>query len=128
MIKSEGLRRFGGFTTIPWKSDENGIFIKDPEHKTFVFSLDNKSIYNLKSNSSTAIYHGKNTGPCFGSESGDISIVGNPIKEDKLCTYKFSYDYKGINASLSECVFPNYIKALDYEVFQVIFIDIFHLK
>ena len=121
LIKSEGQRRFGGFTQIPWKSDENGIFIQDPEHKTFVFSLDNKKIYNLKSNNSNAVYHGKNTGPCFGSESGDISIVGNPIKDYKLCNYKFSYDYKGINDSLSECVFPNYIKAIDYEVFQVIF-------
>ena len=38
LIKSEGLRRFGGFTQIPWKTDENCIFIQDPGHKTFVFS------------------------------------------------------------------------------------------
>ena len=58
----------------------------------------------------------------------ETSIVGNSIKEDKLCNYKFSYDYKGINNSLSEYIFPNYIKALYYEVFQVIFTDIIHLK
>ena len=44
-IKSEGLRRFGGFTPIPWKSQEKGKFIKDQEMKTFVFSLDNKKIF-----------------------------------------------------------------------------------
>ena len=120
LIRSEGLRKFGGFTPIPWKSDENGILIQDQEGKTFVFSLDNKKIYNLKSSNSFAVYHAKNAGPCFGSESGDISIVGNPIKESKLCNYKFSFDYKEINDSLSECVFPNYIKAIDYEVFQII--------
>ena len=58
----------------------------------------------------------------------ETSIVGNSIKEDKLCNYKLNYDYKGINNSLSEYIFPNYIKALDYEVFQVIFTDIIHLK
>ena len=121
LVKSEGLRRFGGFTPIAWKSDEHGIFITDFEMKTFVFSLDNKKIYNLKSTHSNAVYHGKNTGPCFGSETGDISIIGNPIKEKKLCNYKFSYDYKGINDTLSECVFPDYIKAIEYEVFEVIF-------
>ena len=121
LVKSEGLRRFGGFTPIAWKSDEHGIFIPDYEMKTFVFSLDNKKIYNLKSTHSNAVYHGKNTGPCFGSETGDISIIGNPIKEKKLCNYKFSYDYKGINDTLSECVFPDYIKAIEYEVFEVIF-------
>ena len=42
LIKSEGKRRFGGFTPIPWKSIEGNNWIKDPENKTFVFSLDNK--------------------------------------------------------------------------------------
>ena len=40
LIKSEGNRRFGGFTPIPWKSA--GEYIKDEEKQTFVFSLDNK--------------------------------------------------------------------------------------
>ena len=38
-IKSEGNRRFGWFSSIPWKS--NGGFKKDLEKKTLVFSLDN---------------------------------------------------------------------------------------
>ena len=33
LIRSEGLRKFGGFTPIPWKSDENGILIQDQEGK-----------------------------------------------------------------------------------------------
>ena len=35
LIKSEGKRRFGGFTPIPWKSQ--GDYINDPEMKTFIF-------------------------------------------------------------------------------------------
>ena len=45
LIKSEGQRRFGGFTPIPWKSE--GGYMKDRNMITFVFSLDNKKVYNL---------------------------------------------------------------------------------
>ena len=37
LIKSEGKRRFGGFTPIAWKSEEDYKLIKDPENKTFIF-------------------------------------------------------------------------------------------
>ena len=120
LIKSEGLRRFGGFTPIPWKS--NGIWIKDPSLKSFVFSLDKKKIYSLKSGFN-AVYHNKDSGPCFGG-GRDIAIDNNPIKENTLYTFQSSYDYKGDNYSLSECDGQNNIriKALEYEVFQVIFL------
>ena len=56
-IKSEGQRRFGGFTPIPWSSE--GGYIKDSEMKTFVFSLDYKKTYNLRNSNFDAVYHGK---------------------------------------------------------------------
>ena len=64
LIKSEGNRRFGGFTPIPWKS----YFSKpeDIQNKTFIFSLDNKKIYYLKSTFLIAAYQDKGYGPCFG--------------------------------------------------------------
>ena len=50
----------------------------------------------------------------------DIGIDGNPIKENTLFTYQYSYDYKGDSNALSE--YKLYIlKALEYELFQVIF-------
>ena len=119
LVKSEGYRRFGGFTPIPWKS--NGECLKDNKNKTFVFSLDNKKIYYLKSGFS-AVCHSKESGPCFGV-GYDIGIVGNPIKENKLYTYQFCFDYKGDKQSLSEYQLfqNNESKALEYEVFQIIF-------
>ena len=117
LIKSEGKRRFGGFTPIPWKSQ--GDYINDPEMKTFIFSLDNKKIYYLK-NENDAVYHDKNSGPCFGS-GRDISIDGNPIKENSLFTYPGTYDYIGDHNSLSEYDGNSVLKALEYEVFQVKF-------
>ena len=117
LIKSEGKRRFGGFTPIPWKSEEN--YIKDPEEKTFVFSLDNKKIYYLN-NSDNAVYHDINSGPCFGG-GRDIALDGNPIKANKLYTLECSYDYQGDIHPLSEYK-DNNLKALEYEVFQIILI------
>ena len=117
-IKSEGNRRFGGFTSIPWKSEKIGIYLKDTEKKTFIFSLDNKELYDLEENR-PAVYHNKKYGPCFG-EGFDIGIEGNPIKEKTLYTCQTGcYDYKGNN--LSEYEFPNNIMAIEYEVFQIIF-------
>ena len=118
-IKSDGHRRFGGFTPIPWKSDEKNKWIKDPENKTFVFSLDNKKVYNLKGNTD-AVYHDINSGPCFG-RGRDIAIDGNPIKQkNSLYSYQYSYDYKGNSLALCEYDYNNRGKALEYEVFQVI--------
>ena len=118
LVKSEGNRRFGGFTPIPWKSEKK-IFMKDQDNKTFVFSLDNKKIYYLISGCD-AVYHDKESGPCFGG-GRDIAIDRNPIKENTLYTIQSSFDYKGENQSLSEYQCLNYLKALEYEVFQIIF-------
>ena len=117
LIKSEGNRRFGGFTPIPWKSSRG--YINEPENKTFVFSLDNKKIYYLNGNCDS-VYNDKRCGPCFGC-GFDIGIKGNPLKDNKLYTCQASFDYKGDKNSLSEYQYPNGLKAPEYEVFQVIF-------
>jgi len=118
LIKSEDNRRFGGFTSIPWKSVEGYVYKQDSENKTFVFSLDNKKIYYLKYKD--AVCHNKDKGPCFGG-GHDIGIDRNPLVENTLYTYQFSYDYKGDSNALSEFNYSNRGKVLEYEVFQVIF-------
>ena len=119
LIKSKGQRTFGGFTKISWKSEKFGKHKKDRENTTFIFSLDNKKIYNLQDIDYPAVYHNKNYGPCFGM--GDIGIVGNPIKEYGLYTIPNNFDCKGEKNPLSECVSNDGIKLLEYEVFQVLF-------
>ena len=117
-IKSEGLRRFGGFTPIPWASYDG--YKEDPSSKSFVFSLDKQKIYSLKSGCD-AVCHKKDSGPCFGG-GYDIGIDKNPLKENTLYTYQSTFDYKGDKYSLSEydgCIKKG--KALEYEVFQVLF-------
>ena len=82
--------------------------------------MDNKKIYHLKSGFD-AVCHHKESGPCFGY-GHDIAIDGNPLKENTLYTDQYSFDYKGDKQSLSEYQYPNNeLKALEYEVFQIIF-------
>ena len=119
LIKSEGNRRFGGFTPIPWKSERIGVYLEDNQKKTFVFSLDNKKIYYLKGKEHAVCYD-KNCGPCFGI-GHDIGIEGNPIKSKVLYTNQASFDYKEDKNSLSEYDSHNKLMAIDYEVFQIIF-------
>jgi len=118
LIKSEGNRRFGGFTPIPWTSYRG--YQEDSSLKSFVFSLDMNKIFSLKEGC-YSVYHNKDNGPCFGF-GNDIGIEGNPLKENTLYTCKSNnFDYEGIY-SLSEydgkC---GKIKALEYEVYQIIF-------
>ena len=115
-IKSKGKRRFGGFTPIPWQSEKRG-YKEDFDKKSFVFSLDEQKIYLLKE-TNYSVYHHKDYGPCFGSS--DIEILGNPLEKNCLRTRKSSYKYENFK-ELSEFQYPNEGKALEYEVFQVIF-------
>ena len=118
LIKSEGLKRFGGFTPISWNSD--GGYKDDPSLKTFIFSLDKTKIDSLYYEGTDSVLHNENYGPCFGL-GPDIAIIGNPIEENALYTNQCSYNYKGEDFPLSEYNGRNYLKALEYEVFQINF-------
>ena len=116
LIKSEGNRRFGGFTSsIKTKYDKNA----------FLFSLDKNKIYKCKKDNYSICCSSVN-GPCFGF-GNTIKIGKNPIKEKSLRTYETnpqcSYEFNGDNNALSEDGKFEGIFAKDYEVFQVIFSD-----
>ena len=111
LIKSEDNKRFGGFTPIPWSSNNSGK--KDNKNMTFVFSLDNKKIYFLKKMNSIAVFHNEKFGPYFG-EYEDMAILGNPIKDKCL---KIKGDYYNIPLNKSQSP----MKALEYEVFRTEF-------
>ena len=67
------------------------------------------------------MFHDENYGPCFGYKP-EIAIIGNPLIEKKLRLSQTKYEYKeNKNIQLIDDQETNPIKALDYEVFQVIF-------
>ena len=95
-------------------------FIKKNTTNWF-FSLDYEEISLLKEFDKNAVYHYKDFGPCFGYKP-DIGIMGNPLIEKKLRLSHWKHDSKeNKNIQLIDNQGTNYIKALDYEVFQVIF-------
>ena len=117
IIKSENNRRFGGFTTMAWESKSNSEYKKD--RNAFIFSLDNKKIYTSKE-----IHHSiqnyKKYGPCFGI-GPDIGIEGNPLKDNKLLIFESSYNYNEDKNCLENIEKNNRFKALDYEIFEILF-------
>ena len=119
LIKSEGNRRFGGFTSECWESAIKTKYDKN----AFLFSLDKKKIYKCKKDNYSICCYSVN-GPCFGF-GNTIKIGKNPIKEKSLRTYESntqcSYEFNGDNNALSEDGIFEGIFAKDYEVFQLIF-------
>ena len=68
-----------------------------------------------------AVYHNEKCGPSFGYS--DIFMFGNPF-EYCLSSIPNDYDYNGDIHPLSESDYSydiGYIKALEYEVFEVLF-------
>lgn len=121
IIKSDGNRRFGGFTSEVWKSDKYG---KDKADKNaFLFSLDKQKIYPIKEYKN-AIYVKDDYGPTFGCGS-TLYVSSNPINSRNSFTYESYYDtnyeFYGDSDALSESDVENRIFLREYEVFQVIF-------
>ena len=125
IIESEDGSRFGGFTTIDWRSDEGKLM--DRHHQTFLFSLNklkkysltipnddndgitslNYTIVEIKSNISHSL--------CFG-ENKDIFISDN-WTDDTLSDFPNSFGINE-NASKNELV-PHKFKPIEIEVYSV---------
>ena len=116
IIKSAGNRRFGGFVTYAWSSNEKK-YVEDKN--AFLFSLDKQKIY---SNNSHAIYNCKDYGPTFGG-GHSIYICSKCIQEKNSYTYEGNnnyYNFNGDSNALSESNGSG-IYIAEYEVFQIIF-------
>ena len=124
LIKSAGNRRFGGFTSQSWYSNDNCTYVNDPN--AFLFSLDKQKIYSYKNNGK-AICNYKGGGPIFGADY-DVSINDHCILNKNLYTNESSqnccYNYDGDNGdnnALSEDGKGSGTYAVEYAVFHVIF-------
>ena len=121
LIKSAGNRRFGGFTSETW--DTSNVYKND--NTCFLFSLDKQKIYPIKNNcKAIACFNGY--GPVFGNiQCNDIQLSNTPISNNHLYTYESninaSFNYFGDNNALSEDGKSSYIKAIDYEIFEIKF-------
>ena len=113
-MKTKKGKIFGGFTTQNWKQ------IGQNNHKydgnAFVFSINNKKIYNIK-DKNRSIYC-RNDLALFFSSISDIYIYDNCFKE-RGGTTQSEYDYKGESYALNG---ESRFVLDDYEVYEVKFI------
>ena len=110
-VQARNGRRFGGFTEAKWDKS-NGY---KSGSKGFLFSLDNKEIYNNKKNEYD-IYCYSDKGPAFGG-GHDLFIDDNCNKDNEnFDNSNHSYDTYGKKYALAG---TKYFYVEDYEVYQL---------
>ena len=122
LYKSEGKRRFGGFTSLCWKS-KGGVL---QDKNCFLFSLDRKKLYFSRKENFYELGCYQYDGPSFSNRRIYIIEIGNAIKENSLKTnedghFQSNLLFEGNENALSEDGKFKGIKAEEYEVFEIIF-------
>jgi len=116
LYKSEGNRRFGGFTSESWTSEEETKLDKN----CFLFSLDQKKIYPPKNNNYYQIKCSPDLGPSF-LIKGLFFI--KLLDKKKLFTFEGNHKeiFNGELNALSEDGNFKGVYSKEYEVYQIIF-------
>ena len=89
LAKTKNGNRFGGYTSVPLTTNAESETIYDKN--AFVFSIDNKSKYNIKK-PSNAVHSKKNYGPFFGSNSA--FYIGNKFLSQNKSYSNPTNDYE----------------------------------
>jgi len=125
VIKNTNGFIFGGFTSIPWSSPNDGDYQKDST--AFLFSLTNPSNTPLKmkvTSPKNAVYHGSINGPTFGGGHDlYVSSLSNTNRDSymNLHSYEFPNGISGEEAGeLIVGGSDHKFQADEIEVFQVL--------
>ena len=111
-MKSKNGKRFGGYTSISWKSLNRYI----PDEKAFLFSLDLRKCFK-KQNNPQAIYDHYNYGPTFGA-GHDLYIADQCKNSNGSYCNPSTYNEVKANELSGE---KNFMVE-NYEVYSVIFV------
>ena len=117
LYKSVGNRRFGGFTSQPWRLKGGNILDK----KCFLFSLDRKKIYSSKNNKYYYLACYEYNGPSFGINEYYLIYINNySIKTGENNEDYKSFFYSEKNTLSEDGNFKG-TQAQEYEVFEIKF-------
>ena len=116
LIETTKGRRFGGYTSLNWSSDEGW---KD-DKEAFLFSLDNDKKYDVIQDSKYKVFSGKGHGPWFGPE-GNIGLareknyfIGNDAHQE-------NFDHKSYSTTVqNELSGGRNFNISKLEVYQII--------
>ena len=129
-IKSKNGKRFGGFASEAWNSNNSWSNDKN----SFLFSLDNQEYYysintnNINNNNRLfgsnynicGIFGSKQFGPTWGgNNSYDLMINNKCLNNDSSQTNQNVYNYKGKSYALSGA---NNFQVEDYETYELILV------
>ena len=118
LYKSEGNRRFGGFASECWNSNNKSLIDK----KCFLFSLNKKKIYLPKNAHSYKLSCKEKDDPSFiYDDSYCIRLETNALKNKALRTTKNENLFGNSNFPLSEDSDFKGVCAKEYEVLEIIF-------
>lgn len=127
VIRNEFGKTFGGYTPCEWGSPNPPAFEKDPQRKSFLFSVDIKEKMTLNE-PERAIRCDPSWGPIFGGGQGsDIAISDNCFSnKESYMGFPWSYNTGGkykrrpeTYAAFCGAKEGYWFKVLEYEVFKV---------
>ena len=105
VCRSVDGKKFGGYTPISWKTE--GCWQKDDSRKSFVFNLDRKKKFALRSDYNHALDFHANKLSCFGGYTMQLMDKGMTNKNNlcQACDYEISSpeDLIGVNDGNFQC-------------------------
>lgn len=113
-VKSKNERKFGGFASMGWHS--NNAYISDKN--AFIFSLDFNECYYPKNGNNT-IYGSSSYGPLWGQGNHDLYLASGCLSNNSSATYQT--DYYNYNGKMFVLSGGNNFQAEDYETYECIF-------
>ena len=120
LYESKGKRRFGGFASEFWESNDE----EKSDKNCFLYSLDSKKIFSIKDRNYYEIACYVNNGPSF-VQNGTycIQLNGNAFNEHSLSTCESIHKniFNGEKNALSEDGHYNGVTCKECEVFQILF-------
>jgi hypothetical protein len=114
LVKDTEGNIFGGYNSIPWRSKNYGINQYDKKRNNFLFSLDKKRLYHIKTPTYSVDFD-KNSGPCFGED----------LKLTDKCNVNLNSSFLGKNykkdleRDVNSVTNKNLFYVNEYEVFHL---------
>jgi hypothetical protein len=120
VIRTTKGKTFGGYTEQTWKDDTQKLGKLKKDNKAFLFSLDNKKIYNICEQ--PAIWCHDSYGPCFYGK-GNFGIYSKEKLVNSIMKTNKAKEstYKGMNKDYELTDGEETFNALEIEVFQILF-------
>lgn len=109
----------GGFTNLPWESNESGEWIDDPQKKTFTFTEANKKL-NKHVSTNKNIFKFAHWGPTFGAGTDIIVYEAGCLNENLFLERPANYGNRSFNIYTSKNPREKGLALTEIEIYEVL--------